>query len=240
MENVAHTQFEVSRLPEAEQKRGERALNRITKWIRDEIKKKASPPDTGRRTLLRELSTLLPDLEPDEDFGDGEGNAGDGELAFDGQPVIRLKPRRRRVWSGSEGEEVLADEDEDGDGLGDGGGSGNGNGGNGGPGETTVGTKRRTMVSVRDVRVIPVPGAEPRFRVGFTPESDAVARIILTEAGDTGGIPRSDLHYSLDGAPFPERGIPLKRGERTHFEFTGDEPIDGRAWRLVVYGEDES
>ena len=96
------------------------------------------------------------------------------------------------------------------------------------------------MVSVRDVRVIPVPGAEPRFRVGFTPESDAVARIILTEAGDTGGIPRSDLHYSLDGAPFPERGIPLKRGERTHFEFTGDEPIDGRAWRLVVYGEDES
>ena len=240
MENVAHTQFEVSRLSEDKQKRGERALNRITKWIREEIRKVASPPDTGRRTLLRELRTLLPDMEPDDDFGDGEGDSGDGELAFDGQPVIRLKPRRRRVWSGSEGEEVLADEDEDGGNLGDGGGSGNGNGDNGGPGGTTAGTKRRMMVSVRDVRVIPVPGAELRFRVGFTPESDAVARIVLTEAGDTGGIPRSDLHYSLDGVPFPERGIPLRRGERTHFEFTGDEPIDGRAWRLVVYGEDES
>ena len=240
MENPEHTQFEASRLPEDEQEHGEKALKRITTWIRDEIKKVASPPDTGRRTVLRELSTLLPDLEPDEDFGDGEDDSGDGELAFDGQPVIRLKPRRRRVWSGAEGEEVLADEDEDGGSLGDGGGSGNGNGGNGGPGETTAGTKRRTMVSVRDVRVIPVLGTEPRFRVGFTPESDAVARIVLTEAGDTGGIPRSDLHYSLDGAPFPERGIPLKRGERTHFEFTGDEPIDGRAWRLVVYGEDES
>ena len=238
MENPEHTQFEASRLPDADQERGERALRRITTWIRDEIKKVASPPDIGRRTMLRELSTLLPDLEPDEDFGDGESDSGDGELAFDGQPVIRLKPRRRRVWSGSEGEEVLADEDEDTTGPGDGGGSGNG--GDGRPGETPDGPRKRTMVSVRDVRVIPVPGAESSFRVGFTPDSDAVARIVLAEAGDTGGIPRSDLHYSLDGVPFPERGIPLKRGQRAHFEFTGDEPIDGRAWRLVVYGEDES
>ena len=239
MENVAHTQFEVSRLPEAEQKRGERALNRITTWIRDEIKKVASPPDTGRRTLLRELSTLLPDLEPDEDFGDGEGDAGDGELAFDGQPVIRLKPRRRRVYSGNEGDDFV-DGDEDGTGPDGEGEQGNGGGGNGGGGETTGGPKRRTTVSVKDVRVIPVLGAEARFRVGFTPESDATARIVLAEAGDSNEIRRSDLHYSLDGAPFPENGIPMKRGERIHFEFTGDEPIDGRAWRLVVYGEDES
>ncbi len=238
MENPEHTQFEVDRLPETERRRGERALQRITKWIRDEIKKVASPPEATRRTVLHELSMLLPDLEPDESFGDGEDGSDAAELAFGGPPLIRLKPRRRPVVPGDDGEESFLDDDDSNAGAGEG--EGNGNGGDGEAGQTTGGTKRRKTVSVRDVRVIPVPGAESRFRVGFTPESDVVARITLAEAGDSGEIRRSDLHYSLDGVPFPERGIRMRRGERIHFEFTGDEPINGRAWRLVVYGEDES
>lgn len=244
MENPEHTQFEASRLPDADQERGERALKRITTWIRDEIKKVASPPDSGKRTLLRELSTLLPDLEPDEDFGDGETGSADGDLAFGGEPVINLKPRKRPVWSGDVQDETFdAEGDDDGDG---GGGQGDGDGGDGGTNDgqggadagTRGGQRGRMAIPVRDVRVLPVPGAEQRFRVGFTPEADGVARITLAEAGDVGTVRRSDLHFSMDGAALPKRGIPVRRGERVHLEFTGDEPIDGRAWRLVLTGEE--
>ena len=241
MENVAHTQFEVSRLPEPDQKRGERALNRITTWIREEIKKVASPPDTGRRTLLSELSTLLPDLEPDEDFGDGSGSE-TGDVAFDGPLVIRLKPRRRPVLL-SDDSDGNGDAGDDGDGEGsentgddgDGGSNDPQDGPGTGPGS---GQKGRVLVPVRDVRVLPVLGREQRFRVGFTPDADIVARITLEEAGDVGTIRRNDLHFLLGGVALPKGGIPMRAGERIHFEFTGDEPIDGRAWRLVLIREE--
>ena len=48
MENPQHNQFEPERLPDDEKRRGRRALNRITKWIRTEIRKAAGPPEGGK------------------------------------------------------------------------------------------------------------------------------------------------------------------------------------------------
>lgn len=66
MEPPAHDQFEPRWLPESERARGDSALKRITKWIRDEIKKQATHQPTGDATPILELAELLPDLEPDE------------------------------------------------------------------------------------------------------------------------------------------------------------------------------
>ena len=83
MENPRHDQFEPDRLPEKERARGRRALNRITEWIRGEVRKQAGPPEGGKSTVLSELATYLPDLRPDEPFEDqGTENGSAGEPGF--------------------------------------------------------------------------------------------------------------------------------------------------------------
>ena len=66
MEPPAHDQFEPRWLPEHERSLGDSVLRRITKWIRDEIKKVAAHQPTGEATPITELAELLPDIESDE------------------------------------------------------------------------------------------------------------------------------------------------------------------------------
>lgn len=91
MENTQHSQFEPDRLSPDEQSRGRRALNRVIKWIRDEIKALATPVVADTSEEVSELAHLLPDIEPDESFGERN----DGEPGFGGSDFIALKPTRR-------------------------------------------------------------------------------------------------------------------------------------------------
>ena len=67
MENPQHNQFEPDRLADdGERRRGQGALNRVTKWIRSELNKHAAPTLSDTATDLDELAQYLPDVEPEE------------------------------------------------------------------------------------------------------------------------------------------------------------------------------
>ncbi len=190
MENPRHDKFEPDRLSdEGERRRGRTALKRVTRWIREEIIKCAAPPPSAETTTLDELAQYLPDLEPDEPLDSPNGK--DSAQAFQGSAVVRLKPRRRIGRGHQEGEVG------DGDGVcvGNAGGGGqgtntgsNGNGigrgegdGSGGSG-SRGGSRGAATVPIEDVRLVPAPGPDNRYLIGFTPRGDGVARIELEEA----------------------------------------------------------
>ena len=245
MENPRHDQFEPDRLPEDMRQRGRRALKRITDWIRSEIRKQAGPPEGGKSTVLSELATYLPDIQPDEPFEDqGTENRGTGEPGFGERVTLSLKPVRRPTPPTLPADEELSEGgDSDGDDIGAVGGGGTGTtegeGGTGGRGEGegeggTGGRGGRQPrvrgVPISGVRILSIPGRENSYRLSFRSDSSDVARLELEEAGDSTTIKREDIRavsdsYSLDH-------VPLSEGRRTTVDITADSPIGERAWRL--------
>lgn len=240
MENPQHDQFEPERLPEEEREKGRNALARITKWIREEIRKQAGPRDTGKAVALSELNALLPDLNPDEPFDDTatEGDAGTKERGFTDKITLKLKPIRRSAAALPQAEQ------DDGEGYGDdlggsGGGAGSGNGGgggSGGPGEGEgeggtggqSGGAVRKLLPISAVRVLPIPGSGNRYHLTFKSHRTGVARIEIEEAGDSNTSPLEDVHAADGGA---DTRI-LTAGERASLEIVADKPIRDRALRV--------
>ena len=111
MENPQHDKFEPDRLPEEERDRGRRVLRRITKWIRDEIRKHAGPPEIGTKTELSELAGLLPELDSDEPFDDTSSkySVGKKEQNFGEAITIKLKPIRKSGQTKSTNDEDDSD-----------------------------------------------------------------------------------------------------------------------------------
>ena len=245
MENPKHDQFEPERLPEEERERGRKALKRITDWIRSEVAKQAGPPKGGKTTVLSELATYLPDMQPDEPFEDsgGEGS-GTREPGFGERVTLALRPVRRPTPPS-----LPADEESDGDGdsIGDdtgsagGGGTGanEGQGGTGGPGEGegeggTGGRGGRQPklkgILISNVRILPVQGKENCYQVSFRAGDSGLARLELEEAGDSTTIQRHDIR-AVDDENSLDRVL-LSKNQRTSVEITADAPIGERAWRL--------
>ena len=248
MENPQHDQFEPSRLPDDQQARGRRALNRITRWIRDEVRKLAGPPEGDGPTVLSELSAYLPDWQPDEQFEDDRGEESpetNKEPGFGERVTIRLKPLRLPVFSvpdndatedrDGEGEDTGstgggATEDNNGQGgNGSGSGEGEGHGGAGGRGGTTS----MRSIPVSSVRLLPIAGKDNLYRLSFRAEAQGVVRLELQEAGDSSPIPRSDVRIFADeGAEASLGSVALATDGRTELVITADGPIGGRSWRL--------
>lgn len=243
MENPQHDRFEPDRLPPDQRSRGRRALKRITDWIRTEVRKHAGLPESGRKTVLSELATYLPDYQPEEPFEDtpdGEGKR-TPEPGFAERITVRLKPLRRPVppkLPSDDGPEV----DSDGDDTGNEGGAGTeddgGGGGNGGRGEgegqggtgERGGLSKHRGIPVSRVRILPIPDRENCYQLSFIADGRGLASLTLEEAGDSSTLARQDVrvvsgHISLDR-------VQLTRGQRTMLEITADGPIDDRAWRL--------
>ena len=255
MENPQHDQFEPDRLPEEDKERGHRALQRITKWIRSEIRKHAGPPEGGKPIELSELSVYLPHLRPEEPFEDTSGDENSTkEPGFGDRVKLSLKPIRRQMPS------ILPPSDgstEDGDGEGEetgvSGGTGTGTGGGGGgggvgPGEgegqggtgSKGGSSKRKSVPISGVRILQIDGSENCYRLSFRADTNVVAQLRLEEAGDSSVIPRSDVRAVASNDSLDTIRVPLNRGERKELEITADTPIGDRAWRLsaVEAGED--
>ena len=242
MENPQHDQFEPNRLPADQQRRGRRALKRITDWIRAEVRKCASLPEGGKKTVLSELATYLPDYQPEEpfdEFSDG-GDKSTGEPGFGERVKVRLKPVRRAKPPDlplNDGPEVDGDGDDTGNeggsptgihGGGGGGGTGDGDG-RGGTG-TRGGTSRHHGIPVSGVRILPITGRENCCRLSFLADGDGFARLTLEEAGDSSALPRTDVR-AVDEDVSLDR-VHLTRDRRIVVEITADGPIDDRAWRL--------
>ena len=247
MENPKHDQFEPERLSEGERDRGRRALNRITKWIRDAIRKAAGPSPGGKRTVLAELATYLPDLQPEEAFEDGAtGSEESGEPGFGDRVAISLRPIKRRKPPTLPYEEP-GPGDGDGDGMEDGqsggGGSGTngGSGGSGGKGEgqgiggtgTRGGGGSAKAIPISGVRLLPVDQASNRYRLSFDADGEGVVRLVLEEAGDSLTLRRDDIRSASDDLSL--ESVRIERGCRTVVEVTADAPIGDRAWRLSAH-----
>ena len=241
MESPQHDKFEPDRLPIDERDKGHRALKRITKWIREEIRSKAGPRDSGQKTVLSELATYVPDSYPDEPFDDATNDSG-GEVkerGFGDRIILRLKPIRRTVAALPKGSE----EDADGPGNdigGSGGGGTSSNGGEegtGGKGESEdeggsggrSGGAGRQVLPISAVRVIPVSGEDNRYRLSFRSHRSGVARIEIDEAGDSSTNPVEDVR-AADGNSLAR--VALMAGKRISLEIVADNPIRDRALRV--------
>lgn len=232
MENPTHDQFEPERLDPDEAARGKRALARVVRWIRDEIRAVAAPPRSESVTVLTELAKLLPDTDPDDAF-----SAGNEDRRFGGDFEIRLKPRRT-VTSGLAPEDAGDDRDEEGS-DGDADSTGSGAGGDGG--ESPPG---RDAVAVEDVRYLPMAENRRGCRIWFTPRADIQqASFSLVEAGDSVEFVRRDLKVVASGGSetaLTDYRLDLAAGKRYGLEIAAERPIDGRAWRLRVLGPKRS
>ena len=245
MENPRHDQFEPDRLPEEDRQRGRRALKRITDWIRNEVRKQAGPPEGGKATVLSELATYLPDMQPDEPFDDaGHEDGGTGEPGFGERVTLALKPVRHPTPpSLPPDQESSEDGDSDGRDTGGAGGGGTGEneggGGSGGSGEGEGqgGTGSRggrqpklKGVPISGVRILSVPGQENCYQLSFRADGSGVARLELQEAGDSTTIQRDDIR-AVHRSDSLDRVL-LSEGERATVDITADTPIGERAWRL--------
>ena len=250
MENPEHNQFKPDFLPESDRERGRRALRRIVKWIRNEIKTHVAPQISNKSSVINELANFLPDIEPDDAFRpDGDGD--DHEPALKGDPIIRIKPRKKRATD-PEPESDPQTEDIEGDGIemgteggggeadnqGDGGEGGNGDGNaDGGTGNRGGNEGRTTAVPIVNVRYLPIPQKQHRCRISFTPTKDAdQASVHFVEAGDSAFFSRHDLEVvTNDGkVKLSDHRIDLVANRRYEFEIASVQPTDGRAWRIQV------
>ena len=153
MENPRHDQFEPERIENdpKEQQRGRAALKRISEWIREEIRKVAAPDVLMEAGRLSELDRLLPDIAPEEPFGDDSGDGHEREPSFGSAPVVKLKPRRRPPAPVPPDPDEYDEE----------------------PDEDTEVTKpkppsqKRKRLTIDDVRLVPVGGDANRYRVSF-------------------------------------------------------------------------
>ena len=229
MENPRHDQFEPERIENdpKEQQRGRAALRRITEWIREEIRKVAAPDVTMEAERLSELDRLLPDIAPEEPFGDDAGDGDEREPSFGNAPVVKLKPRRRPPAPVAPEPNGEGDEYPDGGAEGTTTGEDGGHDGGGGGGLTLRAYKR---LAIDDVRLVPVRADADRYRVSFRAMESGVANIVLAEAGDSTLVSRDDVRAWSGGAPFSLTGVELKAVNRVEFEITAGSPLGERAW----------
>ena len=233
MENPRHDQFEPDHIENdpKEQQRGRAALKRITDWIREEIRKVAAPDvrmDAGR---LSELDRLLPDIAPEEPFGDDSGDGDEREPSFGSAPVVKLKPRRRpSAPLPPEADEHDEDPDDDTEVSRFRAGEGGDGGGGGGGGNPQPPPPKRQRLTIDDVRLVPVRGDANRYRVSFHAKESGMADIVFAEAGDSTLVSRNDVRAYYAGAPFPLAGVELAAADRVEFEITAGSPLGERAW----------
>lgn len=246
MENVQHDQFEYKRLPEEEQDRGRKALERIKKWIRKKINDIAGSTSGGNVSVLAELSNKLPDLISDDEFEnsklDKDGNIEEG---FATKIAIELKPIRKKANSyvrNNQDDEIMAD----GEDQGSEGGSGIGNGGKGGsiegPGEgegkggtgTRGGEKGRKVIQLSKIRRKKL--GHGNYRLSFVPEASGTANIQIKEAGDS-VFAIQDYIRAAEGSSLSR--YVLEKGKRCYLDIISDEPLEDRALHLAAVTEEK-
>ncbi len=247
MENPNHDQFEPDRVQtEQGKQRAKRALNRITTWIRSEIRTVAGPRDQSRTKMIDELARYLPDLHPDDAFGEGESGSTNSEKRFEeGIEVLEREVRRHKAVHLDD--QSVDEHEGDGEDTGhEGGGGEDGNDGTGGDGtgsgegEGEGGTGGRGggakggAIPIRDVRLLPVTYDGKRLELSFVPEAGGRVELRIDEAGDSTAIAHPSLRIlTANGWEPVDRHVrELKAQQRQTIQIRSDERIDERAWRV--------
>ena len=246
MENPQHDRFEPDRLPEEERDKGRRVLRRITKWIRDEIRKHAGPPEIGTKTELSELARVLPELDSDEPFDDvsSKYSPGKREQNFGETMTVKLKPIRKSGLAKSTNDEV--DSDSVGQDIGTSGGSSDGTGiaggiggstgveegeGQGGSGGKSGGQGKKT-VPISAVRLIPLNDISDHYRLSFKGHSKTTCQIAIEEAGDSSFVRIDEIEAVGDRHL---NKVSIEEGDRVTIDIVSNTPLHDRAIRVLAF-----
>ncbi len=254
MENPRHDQFEPDRLsedPDLSPDQGNHMLERLRKWIREQLGQFAALPRVEVSTEISELAHLLP-LDAPGPFAQQPGSD-NREKAFGEMGAVHVKQIKRKVKppDTADNPNDLPGEGGDGDDIGvEGGGpsrvGGGGNGtGGAGDGDGTGGTGPRggergaVPVELSDVRLLPIDRHEKRCRVSFTPRTNGTVQLRLEEAGDSSAMKRSDLKVLRNGTEqqLSDFKVSVTAGERVELEIRADAPLQNRAWRVIALEE---
>lgn len=237
MENPRHDQFEPNRLQDEEQIRGRKALRRITDWIRDEVRKRAGPPEGGKMEVLSELATYLPDYHPEELFEstvpDGEESKSEG--GFGQKIAVTLRPIRRRTTSTVIDEGIEEDDNLGGSNYGE---KGSGGGGGGTGVEAGVGARKggtgdkgsrdlKHLIRISALRLLPVEGTDQTYILSFLAHESGEVKLDLYEAGDSYHRVRNDIKASREGQTLDR--LSLERNQRKEIEISSGESMAGTA-----------
>ena len=229
MENPSHDKFEPNRLPTQEdQRRGQRALKRITGWIRDSIRGMAIPTDGEKTDVLSELAVLLPQTYPEDEFDHRKPDEdGDTEPGFAERVRITLKPVRSHSLARNPGSE------EEADGPGNDLGSGREHGGKGGRrtnGKGGGGGKTRRHIDLSNIRILPVSDNKNQHILSFQASETGIVKIHIEEAGDVSTLPRDDIRATAEEVSLDH--IELVRGQEHRIKISADLPLGDRAMRV--------
>ena len=252
MENPAHNQFEYSRLDDDPKKdHGRRALERLRRWIREQLLAHASPKPSDVSDEVDELVEYLYDDKP----GPFDVDVSKNEPAFGvARNVDERRPPRQRLSTrptlDEEKDENIVDGDgadtghAGGGGTGDGGGGGNGGGAGEGEGKGGAGprggSRGRRPFNLGDVRVLLDPADKCRGTIRFTALESGWASLRVEEAGDSSSISREDVVISLEGdsSRTPVQWLEAMKGERYGLVIEGKHGVDG-AWQIRAMSEDQ-
>lgn len=252
MENPQHNEFQPERLPKGDRIRGKKALQRVSQWIREQIRKRAARHSTESSDELPELARFLPDTDSPTPLSSSSSARGD-ESDFDARERrILWRPRRSRLRARQRAfPPADSSEGGDGDELGQEGGQGGGTGqgdrksvghqegeGIGGSG-TRGGNIGRVLVELEDVRVLPSKLTSDRYRVSFTPRKSARVHVHIAEEGDSVAYERDDIaaYRVVDQQKLSLKSIDVVKGERFEFEMTGRHGSFDSAWRITATEE---
>jgi len=228
MEPPRHDTFEPERLPtEQEQKKARKALKDLSEWVRKMLGRHAKDPVT-EETAVDELAEYFAD--EDELAGAGGGFEKNPLSAID----FSTRPFRRSLTKRtSSGEDESKGPGEDGDGgggknTGKGGGGGEALGGSGPSGVDSSGG----LVSIENVRMIPVSGKE--LRIGFTPLQTANANLLVKAAGADSDELLSVKNTSVGQLENNAVKLALEKDKRINLQLSISEEVYG-AIKIELY-----
>ena len=253
MENPAHDKFEYQRLPEHEQDRGRLALDRLRRFLRQQLGIHAAPPQIEVSEVLDELADYLFDDRPGPFEGASKRDGAEAAFGEVGaikrkQPRLRVRPQATldtdtesaeggdgneagETGGGQQGPGGVSTEDGNGDGPGEGGGSG-GTGNRGG-------SKGSRIVELEDVRVLHDPTNPHRARIRFTTSTALTAKLLIDEAGDASAIQRTDLTvFDEHGAVWSGSQREFPANTRHELTIVGEQAIADAAWQVAALVED--
>lgn len=216
MENPKHDQFEPDQMGEDEGL-GKSVLKELIRWIKQEIRTVAGPPEGGTVTDLKELAKYLPLDDEDDPFDEGDKEAGIGSKV-----TVRMKPLPEPPELPPEPPTPPIPPEPPGP-----------------PGPVPPRPRPRPVV-VRNVRMIPMDEENNLYVLLFSHSGgDGSVILNLLEAGESSNDVREDI-LIVEGentAPLHCTPVAVKSGERTRLVVTSDSPIAETAWILNCYRE---
>ena len=237
MENPEHNHFDVSRLLEDDRERGERALNKLQKWIREIVKACAQESIAHSVTNVDELACYLPDIDvPGSLNRTAKNKEKRSETAFGIPGQILLvppsykpspkvpSPTPRPPDPTPPGPNPVPVPNP-----------------NPAPGPNPVPPEpnpspRKSELELKELRVLPLMDDQEKLKVLFSVDYTGIVQLELLQATDHLPDTRNDIKLVFT-EPNTISSCSVRSGLPCEFEIHSNFKVDDVAWILRVYKE---